>query len=123
MARKSTHERMKAKMAGKTGKKEVAIKGGMRLDVMTRHKAVEIQTGKNISISSLKKAATRLERSGKPQKVLVVPATSMKSAREAMREVGVSGTVRNISGTQRSFVAGKKSTPTKTKPRTTARKK
>jgi hypothetical protein len=121
MAEKSTHERMKTKMAGKTGKKEVPIKGGMRLDVKTRHKAVEIERSK--SMSSLKKAATRLGESGKSQKVLVVPQTSIKSAREAMREVGVSGTVRNISGTKRSFVAGKKATPTKAKPRTTGRKK
>jgi len=113
MAEKSTHKRMKTKMAGKTGKKEVAIKGGKRLDVMTRHKAVEIERSK--STSSLKKAATRLEQSGKSQKLLVVPQTSMKSAREAMRAVGVSGTVSNISGTQRSFVAGKKSTSTKSR--------
>lgn len=121
MAEKSTHERMKTKMAEKTGKKEVPIKGGMRLDVMTRHKAVEIERSK--SMSSLKKAATRLEKSGKSQKLLVVPQTSMKSAREAMRAVGVSGTVSNISGTQRSYVAARKSTSTSTKSRTSPRKR
>lgn len=121
MAEKSTHKRMKGKMAGKTGKKEAPIKGGKRLDVMTRHKAVEIERSK--SMTSLKKAATRLEQSGKSQKLLVVPQTSMKSAREAMRTVGVSGTVSNISGTQRSFVAGKKSISTTPKSRTSTRKR
>lgn len=68
---------------------------------MTKYKAAEIERA---GPSQLEKAAQRLKTSRKPQKVLIVPSKSMKKAREAMRKVGVSGTVRNISGTKRSFV-------------------
>ena len=101
MAEKSTHKRVKSEIAGKSGRKEVPIKGGRRLDVMTKHKAVEIERG---GPSRLEKAAHRLKDSRKSQKVLVAPSKSMSKAREAMRKVGVSGTVRNISGTKRSYV-------------------
>ena len=101
MAEKSSHKRAKSKAAGKTGRKEVLIKGGKRLDVMTKHKAAEIERGGS---SQLKKAAKRLKASRKSQKVLIVPSKSMSKAREAMRKVGVSGTVRNISGTKRSYI-------------------
>lgn len=101
MAEKSTHKRVKSEIAGKTGRKEVLIKGGRRIDVMTKYKAVEIERGGS---SQLEKAAQRLKASRKPQKVLVTPSKSMNKAREAMRKVGVSGTVRNISGTNRSYV-------------------
>jgi len=116
MAEKSTHKRLKSEIAGKTGRKEVPIKGGRRLDVVTKHKAVEkaveIERG---GPSRLEKAALRLKDSRKSQKVLIAPSKSMSKAREAMRKVGVSGTVRNISGTKRSYVpkttkpSGKKS--------------
>ena len=101
MTEKSTHKRAKSKFAGKTGRKEVPIKGGRRLDVMTKYKAVEIERG---GPSRLEKAAHRLKDSRKSQKVLVVPSKSMSKARQAMRKVAVSGTVRNISGTKRSYV-------------------
>jgi hypothetical protein len=102
MSEKSTHKRTKSKLAGKTGRKEVPIKGGrQRLDVRTAHKAIEIERG---GTSQLEKAAQRLKASRKSQKVLVVPSKSMSKAREAMRKLGVSGTVRNISGTKRSYV-------------------
>lgn len=114
MPEKSTHKRMKSKVAGKTGRKEVAIKGGRRLDVATKYKAAEIEQG---GPSQLEKAAQRLKSSRRSQKVLIVPSTSMSKAREAMRKVGVSGTVRNISGTKRSYV------PKTTKSSGTKRKK
>ncbi len=101
MTEKSTHKRVKSEVAGKTGRKEVPIKGGRRLDVMTKYKAVEIERG---GPSRLEKAAQRLKDSRKSQKVLVVPSKSMSKARQAMRKAGASGTVRNISGTRRSYV-------------------
>ncbi len=101
MAEKSTHKRLKSEIAGKTGRKEVPIKGGRRLDVVTKHKAVEIERG---GPSRLEKAALRLKDSRKSQKVLIAPSKSLSKAREAMRKVGVSGTVRNISSTKRSYV-------------------
>ena len=101
MPEKSTHKRIKSKIAGKTGRTEVTIKGGRRLDVATKHKAVEIERG---GPAQLNKAAHRLKVSRKSQKVLVVPSASMGKAHKAMRKVGVSGTVRNLSGTKRSYV-------------------
>ena len=101
MPEKSTHKRIKSEMAGKTGKKEVVLRDGKRLDVATKHKAVEIERGGH---SRLVKAAQRLKTSRRSQKVLVVPQNKMSGARKAMRQVGVSGTVRNISGTKRSYV-------------------
>jgi len=104
MVEKSTHKQTKSKMAGKTGKKEVPLKSGKRLDVMTKHKAVEVERGTG---KRLVTAAKRLKESRKSQKVLVVPQKSMSSAKKAMKIVGVSGTVRNISGTKRSYVPPK----------------
>lgn len=101
MPEKSSHKSAKSKAAGKAGRKEVIIKGGRRIDVMTKSKAVEVERG---GTTQLVKAAQRLKASRKPQKVLEVPTKSMSKAREAMRKVGVSGTVRNISGTKRSYL-------------------
>lgn len=101
MSEKSTHKRLKSQVAGKRGRTEVPIKGGRRLDVATKHKAAEIERGGS---SQLKKAAQRLRDSRKSQKVLIVPQKSMSKAREAMRKVGVAGTVRNLAGTKRSYV-------------------
>ena len=101
MAEKTSHKRAKAEAAGKSGRKEVVIKGGRRIDAMTNNKAVEIERGGS---SQLQKAAQRLRASRKPQKVLTVPSQSISKAREAMRKVGVSGTVRNLAGTKRSYV-------------------
>lgn len=101
MTEKSTHKKVKSQVAGKSGRKEVSIRGGRRIDVMTKYKAVEIERG---GPSSLEKAARRLKSSRKSQKVLIVPSKSMSKARKVMRKVGVSGTVRNISGSKRSYV-------------------
>ena len=114
MTEKSTHERAKAKIAGKTGRQEVPIKGGRRLDVATRHKAVEVERG---GPAQLEKAVQRLRDSRKSQKVLVVRSNMMSKARKAMQKVGMSGTVRNISGTKRSYV------PKTTKPSSVKRQK
>lgn len=102
MAEKTTHKKVKSSLAGKTGRKEVSIKKGLRIDVMTKYKAVEVERG---GPSRLEKAAQRLKYSRKPQKVLVVPSDSMSIAKKAMQKVGVSGTVRNLSDTKRVYVA------------------
>jgi len=101
MPEKTTHRRAKTEAAWKSGRKEVRIKGGRRIDVMTKNKAVEIERGGSPQIE---KAAQRLKASRKPQKVLTVPSQSMSKARQAMRKVGVSGTVRNLAGTKHSYV-------------------
>ncbi|MEE9168939.1 MAG: hypothetical protein V3U73_04200 [bacterium] len=49
-------------------------------------------------------AARRLKQSGTPQKVLQVPQKNMDAAAQAMRNVGVGGTVKNMGGTKRRSV-------------------
>ncbi len=62
--------------------------------------AVEVEKSGNLDA-----AAKRLKTSRKRQKVLVVPQKDMTKARAAMREAGIGGTVKNISGTKDSRVA------------------
>lgn len=104
MAESPSHKRAKKKAAGKLGKIEAPLPGGGRLDARTSAKATEIQRNS----AGLKAAAKRLKESGRKQKVLIVPQSLLDAAREAMKKVGVSGTVRNISGTKRSFVPKRK---------------
>lgn len=102
MAEKRTHRETKTKAAGIKGKTEVPIPRGRRLDAATPSRAVEVETSGRPE--RLTAAARRLGASRRSQHVLVVPQTDMPKARQAMRKVGVSGTVRNISGTKRSSV-------------------
>ncbi|MCH8815328.1 MAG: hypothetical protein IH957_09580 [Chloroflexi bacterium] len=101
------HKLVKSKAAGKAGQTEVKISGGRRLDAATHKRAVEVETSG--SRQRLEKAASRLESSGRSHHILVVPQKDMSRARQAMRTKGVSGTVRNITGTKRSTVRPAKS--------------
>lgn len=101
MAETTSHRRAKQKAAGKAGRTEAPLSGGGRLDARTPARATEIERG---GPARLKAAAERLKKSGARQKVLAVPQPNMAKAREAMRKVQISGTVRNISGTKRSHV-------------------
>ena len=98
MGEKSSHKATKQKAAGKSGKTEIRIKGGRRIDAETKNKATEVERG---GPARLKAAARRLKDSGKRQKVLAVPQQKMGEARKAMQAVGVSGTVRNLKGSKR----------------------
>jgi len=99
MAESKSHKNAKSKAAGKSGKTEVPLSRGRRLDAATPKKATEIERGG--SNSALEKAARRLKASGKPQKVLQVPQKDMDKAAEAMRAIGVKGTVKNMGGTKK----------------------
>lgn len=120
MSESYSHKRAKVKAAGKTGKTEVPIKGGRRIDAVTKERATEIErTGTS---EALEKAAKRLKDSRKAQKVLQVPEKDMAKAVQAMRKVRTSGTVKNISGTKsrsvktaRTAVTGKFAKRRKTK--------
>jgi hypothetical protein len=79
-------------------------KGLKKPDAVTYYKAVEI--GQSGYISDIRKAAEKLKNSNKPQKILIVPARSMNTARKVLKEVGVSATIRNMSGTRREYVSG-----------------
>jgi len=106
MTESESHKRGKSKAAGKSGKTEKQISGKRRVDAVTKVKATEVE--RSGSSEGLKKAAKRLKDSGKKQKVLQVPEKDMNKAAEAMREVGVSGSVKNMSGTKRRSVPKKK---------------
>lgn len=105
MTESKSHKRAKSKAAGKSGKTEVTIKG-KKLDAVTKNKATEVE--RSGSAGGLKKAAQRLKASGKRQKVLQVPQKDLGKAIDAMKSVGVSGTVKNIGGTQRKSVVASK---------------
>jgi len=106
MSEMSSHERAKRRAAGKSGKTEVPLKGKRRLDAASKGKATEIERSGNSD--GLEKAARRLKSSRKPQKVLQVPQKDMSKAVQAMKKVGVGGTVKNMSGTKRRSVPKKK---------------
>jgi hypothetical protein len=106
MAETPSHKRAKAKAAGKSGKTEAPLEGNRRLDVVAEVKATEVE--RSGTMSRLEKAAGRLKASGKRQKVLQVPQEDMTKAAQAMRNVGVAGTVKNMTGTKRRSVAKKR---------------
>jgi hypothetical protein len=106
MAETKSHKRAKAKAAGRTGQTEKPIRGRRRLDAATPRRATEVE--RSGTVGGLRKAARRLRDSGKPERVLQVPQKDMDKASRAMREVGASGTVKNMSGTKRRSVRKKK---------------
>lgn len=106
MPESTSHKRAKRKAAGKKGQTEKPLKGGGRLDAATPGKATEVE--RSGTAAGLQKAARRLKRSRKKQKVLQVPNKDMDKATEAMRKEGVSGTVKNISGTKRRSIPKRK---------------
>lgn len=102
MSEKESHKRAKSKAAGKSGQTEKPIFGNRSLDAATKKRATEIE--RSGTMSGLEKAAKRLKDSGKKQKILQVPQKDMNKATKAMRNIGVSGTVKNMSGTKRRSV-------------------
>ena len=106
MAETKSHKAAKSKAAGKSGQTEAPISRNRRLDAATPIKATEIE--RSGSMQQFEKAARRLNASKKPQKVLQVPQQDMDKAAQAMRKVGVGGTVKNMSGTKRRSVSKKK---------------
>ena len=102
MSETQSHKRAKGAAAGRTGRTEVPLSGGRRLDAATSKRATEVE--RSGSRTALDLAVRRLRDSGKPQKVLQVPQGDMSLAAQAMKDGGVRGTVKNISGTKRSSV-------------------
>lgn len=105
MGETQSHKRAKAKAAGRAGKTEAPLKGGRRLDAARKKTATEVE--RSGSEAALKKAAQRLKSSRKKQKVLQVPQKDMPKAAKAMRDVGVGGSVKNMTGTKRRSVPKK----------------
>ncbi len=71
-------------------------------DAVTKYKAVEIE--KDGKKTAIRDAVIRLRDSSKPQKVLIVQAESIEIAKDIMKEIGVSGTLRDISDTYRGYL-------------------
>lgn len=90
MPESPSHKAAKRKAAGKSGKTEVPLKGGRRLDATRRDAAIEVEKSGNLDA-----AAKRLKASRKRQKVLVVPQKDMAKARAAMRPA-ICGTAYSI---------------------------
>ncbi len=106
MAESISHKRAKRKAAGKSGVTEKKLSGGRRLDAATKKRATEVE--RSGSSTKLREAAKRLKDSRKKQKVLQVPQKDMAAAAAAMRDVGISGSVKNMSGSKRHFVPKRK---------------
>ena len=107
MAESDAHKRAKSKAAGPYGETEVPLDDGRRVDAITsgRKRATEIE--RNGTPLRLEKAAERLrDTPGLSQRVLQVPQKDMRAAARAMKDAGVSGTVKNLGGTRRRSVRG-----------------
>ncbi len=103
MPESESHKRAKKKAAGKT---ESKLSDGRRIDSASPKRATEVE--RSGTKKGLENASKRLKDSGKDQKVLQVPQKDMKKAVEAMENIGVTGSVKNIGGTKRTSVKKKK---------------
>lgn len=104
MAESTSHQRTKARAAGTHGDTEVPLPGDRRLDALTSGGGRATEVERSGSPARLRNAAERLGDSGASQRVLQVPDWHMDKAAEAMRETGVSGSVKNMGGTRRRSV-------------------
>jgi len=103
MPESASHRRAKGRAAGKSGRTEVPLSRGRRLDARTPKTATEVE--RSGSAASLTAAARRLAASRAPRKVLQVPQKDMAEAAAAMQRVGTRGTVKNMGGTKRRGVS------------------
>ena len=101
MAETQSHKKAKGKAAGRSGRKEVPIRGGRRLDVLSSKGKTATEIERSGNTKSIKAAALRLKASRAPRKFLQVPQKDMSKAGQAMRSVKVKGTIKNITGTKR----------------------
>jgi hypothetical protein len=101
MSKSNAHKQAQAKAAGKNGTIEKKLPSGQRLDALSANgkRATEIERCGN-----LKAAVGRLKESGASQKTLQVPQSDLARAEKAMKDAGIKGTVKNMSGTKRKSV-------------------
>ena len=104
MPEKPSHRRAKNKAAGPGGRTEVPLPGGKRLDARTQDGRRATEVERSGTRRGLEAAARRLKQTRAPQKVLQVPQNDMNAAAEAMRKIGVGGTVKNMGATKRRSV-------------------
>jgi len=101
MVESKSHKSDKAKSAGPGGQTEAPLSHNRRLDALTADGNHGTEVEKSGNQALLEKAARRLKASGAPKKTLKVPHKDMDAAAEAMRKVGVPGTVENLGGTKK----------------------
>lgn len=102
MTKSTSHRRAQGAAAGKSGKTEVPVGRGRRLDARTKSTATEVE--RSGDSARLRLAARRLKQSHAPRKVLQVPQKDMPKAAEAMKTEGAHGSVKNMTGTKRRSV-------------------
>lgn len=102
MGETQTHKKLKQKAATSSGKTEVRLSSGKRVDALSSRRAIIV--ARSDKGQSLELAAKRLKESGKPQRVLQVPQKDMERAVEAMKKAGITGTVKNLKGSKRRYV-------------------
>lgn len=100
MAETSSHKRAKSAAAGRSGRQEVALSHNRRLDALTASGKRATEVERSGTHQGQYAAARRLKASGASQKVLQVPQQDMGMAYKAMKNVGVKGTVKNMSSTK-----------------------
>ena len=100
MTETTSHKKAKGRAAGKSGKKEVPLSRGKRLDALSSSGKTATEIERSGDMRSLKAAASRLKSSGASRKVLQVPQSDMSKARQAMRSKKVKGSVKNMTGTK-----------------------
>ena len=104
MPESKPHRRAKTQAAGRHGWTEAPLKGGRRLDALTSGGGRATEVERSGSPRRLRAAAKRLKDSKAPQHVLQVPQWHMDAPAQAMRDVGVQGTVTNMTRTKRRSV-------------------
>jgi hypothetical protein len=111
----TSHQRAKAKAAGKGGQTEKPLPGKRRLDAISHDgkKATEVE--RSGSAKNLKKAVSRLISSGAPKTILQVPHKDIRAAHNATGGVGAKVTVKNMGGTKQSPKAKPELSTKKTK--------
>jgi hypothetical protein len=104
MTKSESHKRAQRKAAGGGGTTEAPLPKRRRLNALSQggERATEVE--RSGDPQALEEAARRLKDSGAAQKVLQVPDSDMSAATAAMRNLGVSGTIKNMSGTKRRSV-------------------
>ena len=104
MSKSQSHKNAQSKAAGKNGRIEHKLKNNKILDAITNSgkKATEVERGG--TQKSLESAVRRLRAVRSKQKVLQVPQRDIAKAIEAMKKIGLKGTVKNMSGTKRKSV-------------------
>ena len=103
MAKKDRHSQLLKEEAGKTGRIEVPLLSGSRLDVLTR-RGIGKEIEQDNAPEKLLMAASRLKEAkdmGIAKKVVLkVPQPHMANAAKAMKAQQVSGLVSNLKGSK-----------------------